>query len=230
ANAVGNRGHHLSKGGHALAGHELVLHRAQLLVGGRELFRLALERTTLALDTPGRSANDPEQAPVERGTARDRHADDGHLSPPDVGEDTDRLLVSLHDPDGRAVPEDDGDVDLDELATRRLVLVFTLFVHFAADRGVAGQRRVELGVVGEDLAEETWLVRPHDTLAGVVDLHSHDLRHDDRTQVELEEPLPRLRGLWLREVGRRQVVDRLRSDEVRRRAPLSIDQVLLKGA
>src|SRR5262249_11816772 len=124
---------------------------------------------------------------------------------------------------------DDGDVDLHELAALRLVLVLTFFVHFEADRGVPGQRGVELGVVGEDLAEETWLVGPHDTLPGVVDLHAHDLRHDDRTQVELKKQLPRVRGLWLREVGRRQVVDRLRPDEVRRRAPLPVEQVLLEG-
>ena len=230
ANTVGDRGHHLSNGRHALAGHELMLDGPQLFVRRRQLLRMALQRTALAGDAPGGSADDPEQAQVERGTAHDRRGEHGHLSPSDVGEDTNRLLVRLHDPDdGSAFTEDDGNVDLHEALPLRLVYVLALLVHLEVDRSATGQRSAQLGIVAEDLAEEAWLVGPHDSHAGVIDLHAHDLGHDDGALVEEEKPLLRRWVPGLREVGSSQVVNRFRPNEVGRRAPLPVEQVVLEG-
>ncbi len=92
-----------------------------------------------------------------------------------------------------------------------------------------GQRGPELGIVAEDLAEEARFVGPHDSHPGVIDLHAHDLRHDDGAPVEQEKPLLSRRVLGQRKVGGYQVMDRFRPNEVCRGAPLPIEQVLPEG-
>src|SRR5262249_48365794 len=107
--------------------------------------------------------------------------------------------------------------------------VLTLLALLEVDRRATGQRGLELSIVVKDLADEPRLVRPDDAHRGVIDLQAHDFRHDDGAPVEREKSLLSPRAIRLCEVGGLEVMDRLRPDEVRRRAPLPIKQVLLEG-
>src|SRR2546425_1193404 len=78
------------------------------------------------------------------------------------------------------------------------------------------------------LADEPGLVGPHDAHLRVVDLHPDDLRHDHRALVERQEARLGLRGLGGFKVACPQSLDGFRSDEIRGRAPLPIQEVVLQ--